>query len=167
MTKEQLMRPRYKVILDYPWCPYEVGTTLMVNDDGELYSEIFGYAASKYKVVQSIADKHPCMFRAMKWWEERKLEDMPDYVRIDKKGGFLYNGELELIKEGSIVRVGRWYLNAIEELTVVLPTKPYMHKPRIDSKKPEQFTTNIFYPEHGMSPATEEEYMEYHDKTQS
>ncbi len=66
MTVENLMMPRYKVIADYPGMDdsYEIGEVLKPAYTG-------------------IVDAYPHLFRKLNWWEERKVEDMPDYVKWD------------------------------------------------------------------------------------
>jgi hypothetical protein len=66
MTVEELLMPRYKVIADYPGMDdsYEIGEVLKPAYTG-------------------IVDAYPHLFRKLNWWEERKVEDMPDYVKWD------------------------------------------------------------------------------------
>ena len=66
MTVENLMMPRYKVIADYPGMDdsYEIGEVLKPAYTG-------------------IVDAYPHLFRKLNWWEERKVEDMPEYVKWD------------------------------------------------------------------------------------
>lgn len=42
MKIEELLRPRYKVIADYPHNPWLVGEVLFVDDKGELVGETIG-----------------------------------------------------------------------------------------------------------------------------
>ena len=64
MTVEELLMPRYKVIADYPGMDdsYEIGEVLKPAYTG-------------------IVDAYPHLFRKLNWWEERKVEDMPEYVK--------------------------------------------------------------------------------------
>jgi hypothetical protein len=69
MSYEDLMKPRYKVIADYPEPRnhpyYEVGSVIRaITKEDEEY---FG--------------KYQTLFKPLLWWEERKLEDMPEYVK--------------------------------------------------------------------------------------
>lgn len=52
MTKEELLKPRYKVIADYPGCNVEVGR-VFESEVGEYY------------------DKFPANFRRLEWWQDR------------------------------------------------------------------------------------------------
>jgi len=65
MTVEELLMPRYKVIADYPSSPYYVG---------EIKDRLGDNVAAHFA-------KYPHLFRKLNWWEERKVEDMPEYVK--------------------------------------------------------------------------------------
>ena len=66
MNTEDLMKPRYKVIADYPGNIWMVGTIMDLDMSKQLVS---------------FYDKYPHLFRKLEWWEERKIEDMPEYVK--------------------------------------------------------------------------------------
>jgi hypothetical protein len=78
---DELLKPRYKVIADYPGCPYEIGTILYVDDEGELFSPIAGYAPSIIKIMESEASKFNHFLKPLQWWEDRELDQMPRYVK--------------------------------------------------------------------------------------
>ena len=69
MTVEELLIPRYKVTADYPGMDdsYEIGEVLKPAYTG-------------------IVDAYPHLFRKLNWWEERNVEDMPEYVKIINGG---------------------------------------------------------------------------------
>jgi hypothetical protein len=73
MTPEDLLKPRYKVIADYPGCRWEVGHIIEMK-----------------RVATSVDDKYfdnyPHLFQPLKWYEERKPEDMPEYVKSERTG---------------------------------------------------------------------------------
>lgn len=75
LTKEQLIAPRYKVIADWPKSIYPVGTIINAGGRSEdlLYCDFEGPRCRDY----------PHLFRKLEWWEERKLEEMPEYVSYD------------------------------------------------------------------------------------
>jgi hypothetical protein len=69
MSNEDLMKPRYKVIADFPEPRnhpyYEVGSVIRaITKEDEEY---FG--------------KYQTLFKPLQWWEERKPEEMPEYVK--------------------------------------------------------------------------------------
>jgi len=73
MTTEELMKPRYKVIADYPKSLYHVGDILNAGGSGEdcIYCDREGPRFRHY----------PHLFKPLAWYEERKPEDMPEYVK--------------------------------------------------------------------------------------
>ena len=63
MTKEELLRPRYKVLSpSYPYCPWEVDTILHVDAEGELFHEVAGYPLPSKKVMKIIANHFTNIF---------------------------------------------------------------------------------------------------------
>jgi len=79
MTVEELLMPRYKVIADYPSSPYYVG---------EIKDRLGDNVAAHFA-------KYPHLFRKLNWWEERKVEDMPEYVKY-------HNGSISLLTKDMI-----------------------------------------------------------------
>lgn len=63
MTREELMKPRFSVIADYPGLSYNVGDIIEVltNDN--------------YGIIDMV--EYPHLFKKLKWWESRRIEDMP------------------------------------------------------------------------------------------
>jgi hypothetical protein len=106
MTKEELLKPRYKVIADYPgrWKEFEIGGIITI--DKLLNAELIGKLIypSREKLKDSLLYNKPCwisenemkiygegffklyphLFKKLEWWEERKPEELPHYV-IDKE----------------------------------------------------------------------------------
>ena len=88
MTVEELLMPRYKVIADYPHNPYKVGDLLeeFTNTAFKLTVTYNGNSMDETQAntyPASAIEKMPHLFRKLNWWEERKVEDMPDYVKWD------------------------------------------------------------------------------------
>lgn len=81
LTAEKLLKPRYKLIALYPQCQWELGEILIVESDGELYSPIGGYVQSKYIVKEKEALKYNSIFKLLDWWMDRKIEELPEYVK--------------------------------------------------------------------------------------
>ena len=74
MTAKELLKPRFKIIADYPGNDFgKIGTILnrdwtkFLNDD-ETQSPIW-----------KISD-YPHLFRKLNWWEERDVPEMPKKV---------------------------------------------------------------------------------------
>lgn len=78
LSKEQLLKPRYKVIADYPKSLYKVGDILDAGWRSEdcIYCDTEGPRWRHY----------PHLFKPLQWWEERKVEDMPQYLKGGTNG---------------------------------------------------------------------------------
>jgi len=76
MTTEQLLKPRYEVIADYPFNPYKIGDIIETIGDtmAVVYVKIIH---TKYLTDSRNLDSYPHLFRKLNWWEKRKAEDMP------------------------------------------------------------------------------------------
>ncbi len=93
MTTEELLKPRRKVIAPYPGSPFKVGDILYWHRTGEsgFGNDGFYSRSSHYEIVVTLyppgeIDTMPHLFKKLEWWEERKTEDMPEYVKThDKK----------------------------------------------------------------------------------
>ncbi len=74
MTPEELMKPRYKVIADYPKSIHQVGTIIDAGWRSEdlLYCDHDGPRCRHY----------PHLFKPLQWWQEREEKDMPEYVKL-------------------------------------------------------------------------------------
>lgn len=78
MTTEQLLIPRYKVINDWPGSPCTIGEILPSSD------------------LETVYNRYPHLFRPLQWWEERRISDLPNYIRIT----------------GDVYKVDEWLNNA-------------------------------------------------------
>lgn len=108
LSTEQLLKPRKKVMLDFPDNDYEVGQIIEFNEKNTFFTEVEDWVTDLIstkgnKVMRSIKyfEPYPLIFRDMDWHEERALEDMPEYV----KDAFGKVSELtkEMIEAGGIV----------------------------------------------------------------
>lgn len=89
MTPEELLKPRYKVIADYPGCSCEVGTILIPDESGELMNKKAGYSWSVTRVLEKDVKKFSHLVQKLEWFQERKPEEMPEYVKsIPEKKGY-------------------------------------------------------------------------------
>jgi hypothetical protein len=79
MSYEDLMKPRYKVIADYPGCPFKVGEILQKTK----------YMSGKEFVRGMLhqPDDYPANFQRLEWWQDRAETDPPEYV---KRKGIVY-----------------------------------------------------------------------------
>lgn len=89
MSTEELLKPRYKVIADYPTYTgesrkysHKKGDVIVFDTLDEVYlwkeQESDGTQCSKDHF-----DKYPAIFKKLEWWEERADEDMPEYVKVN------------------------------------------------------------------------------------
>lgn len=74
ITPEELMMPRYKVMADYPDNKNKVGDIIEVLHAG---------TKEAAELVCRWYDKFPVIYKRLEWWEERKPEEMPEYVKWD------------------------------------------------------------------------------------
>lgn len=75
MTTEELLKPRYKVIADYPFSDFKVGDILNQDKKREWLWEYNHSEISK-------PHAYPHIFKELQWWEERKENDMPEYLEV-------------------------------------------------------------------------------------
>lgn len=71
MTPEELLRPRYKVIADYPGNNMAVGKIIQFD----------WYLENQRIELCYYYNKYPHLFQPLQWWEDRKPEEMPEYVK--------------------------------------------------------------------------------------
>lgn len=97
MTPEELLIPRFKVISDYPESPFSIGDILKYNSVLDKY--IYFYEDGD---VISINPKYyPAIFKKLEWWEERNIEELPEYLQeiIDGKQVVYQVFEYDLLQE--------------------------------------------------------------------
>ncbi len=100
MTDEQrvahLMIKRVEVIAIYPNCPFEVGQVLTFSSGyprlGDIYTD--GVNGDMEYVPANDVEKSAANFRVLSWWENRTVDEMPEYVK--------YENSIEIFK------VARW-----------------------------------------------------------
>jgi len=86
MTHEELMKPRWKVIADFPGSDFPIGRIINSSDftlrtiDGKDWLE-----------TRSFDGFHPNdflhLFKPMKWWEERTEDELPKFIKYRKGPG--------------------------------------------------------------------------------
>jgi hypothetical protein len=93
MKQHELLKPRYKVTADYPFNRhFRVGDiiTLDKEEEGGLFARVpaFGSTPTYTETTDFYdyyLDYYPHIFCPLKWWEERGLYEMPDYVKFDNE----------------------------------------------------------------------------------
>lgn len=71
MTAQELLKPRFEVIADYPDSEFKVGEI----EDRDWMKYVNGEDETD-GILWKISD-FPHLFRKLNWWEHRKVEDMP------------------------------------------------------------------------------------------
>ncbi len=105
LTVEELIKPRYQVIADYPGSEFQVGYIVELKD-------IYPYSGMSFSlnggivVAPSWFDKYPHLFKKLAWYERRELRDMPDYVKVVNP-----NSLWEDTPPGCIRCVAEWKFN--------------------------------------------------------
>lgn len=93
MSVEELLKPRYKVIADYPslGSAAKFGSIIegeYVLDRGEWYP----------------MEKYPHIFKSLQWWEEREEKYMPEYVKYEN---------------GAVGKLGEKYYKGLKDCVIV------------------------------------------------
>lgn len=91
MTPEELLKPRWKVIADYPNSPFIIGQIFVIPNFDKDFTKKY-WADDK--------DKYPHLFQRLEWWEERKPDEMPEYLKC-LSPVFKWS-------KGDIIKVSKW-----------------------------------------------------------
>lgn len=83
LTKEQLLQKRFKFIIPYPGSHWEIGDIF----ESILGGDIYGAKNSPIRMMKSVLESYPEIFKELPWWSDRKPEDMPGYLRINYGNG--------------------------------------------------------------------------------
>lgn len=97
---EELLKPRYKVIADYPGSDFEVGGII----------EMIAFNVDVFK-------DFPHLFKRLEWWQERTIEEMESvkYAKVIKYRGYW--------REGDIVKIEKFVHGSV---TLAQPTGYYL-----------------------------------------
>lgn len=140
LSKEELLKPRYKVMSDWPGRKdFVVGEVVTLDKD-------FTPEYKKYEIedcqgkrvyITSFFEMFPLQFKPLPWYAEREVSEMPEYVKS---------------VEGIVYRTG-WIQGVITE-NGQQPMKMKLGNGKVDW----QVIPNImsFY-----EPATHEQYIQY------
>lgn len=146
LTKEELLKPRIKCVIDYPGNIFGVDKILQFTDKADKefsFSEEWFFIKDDVAWGKTFFDQYPLLFKKLEWYEEIKPEDMPEYVMT--KPIF----ESDNIK---YYKVSEWY----------------MYQPPIDPEEMIGFTSSDGYTigAHAVLPANESEYTAYINQKQ-
>jgi hypothetical protein len=123
------MEPRYKVLATYPGSPFSVKEVYSV---GEILQEDFAFTLPRE------IDQYPHLFYKMQWWEERKDEDLPPYLRIFDV----------------VWKVDKWAHGIVER-------QPIAYSDSEKGRKDHFLSVTWYFNKANSLPATQEEYEHY------
>lgn len=122
LTKEQLMAPRYKAtgtgINHYPGSYWEVGDIIQLTNFDRIAGKVDDYWAEdedgKHLEYESFFKAYPHLFQPLPWYAERKLEDLPEYVKVNTEATCLFLGNVLKVKLWKVNPAG-WFYCWVEE----------------------------------------------------
>lgn len=78
MTAEELLKPRFEVIAEYPNSTHRIGTVL-----AQEITDHFSFTKDGKSFTTSIKniENYPHIYRKLNWWERRNIEDMPKRLK--------------------------------------------------------------------------------------
>jgi hypothetical protein len=98
MNKDELLKPRYKVIADWPEMRDRFKNQPIIILDKE---DEEGWFTTNGFYQQIFFEKYPHLFKKLEWWEEREESDMPEYVTWNScNSGIKYVAKILEIKGG-------------------------------------------------------------------
>jgi hypothetical protein len=79
MTTQQLLKPRYEVIADYPFSPYKIGDeVIIIAKTNVVFFAKIGDVEHLSSIDLSV--NYPALFRKKGWWEGLTIETMPKKI---------------------------------------------------------------------------------------
>lgn len=80
-----LMKERYKVIAPYPGMKFKVGDIFTYDREiAQTYDQWIDQNGQEH--ITSSFPAFPHLFKRLEWWEDRKPEDMPGYLKWNDTG---------------------------------------------------------------------------------
>jgi len=106
---DDLLKPRYKVIADYPYSKFNIGDIISMTHKEDVGMGQFEWATDFIGDEEDGMERYgerefsyyPHLFKKLEWWEERDKYNMPKYVSFP-------HGHHKF-KEGEVVEVFNWY----------------------------------------------------------
>ena len=87
---EELLQPRFKVIAPYPCSIHKLEDIILT------YESAMSYAVQIDDVSEKICLKdYPHIFKKLEWFEDRKIEDLPKYLKDEFE---TYNDYYEVLQ---------------------------------------------------------------------
>ena len=140
LSKEELLKDRYMLVTPYPNCGINDGDILTKEKWSDRYhicDDSYFYRESRHGRIfnhQDVEPYSPGIFSKLKWFEERSLNQLPDYILLNNV----------------VWKIKRWEL-------YLSNWKPIAEK---NTKTIENFRIAWHFDKDKSLPATEEEYLE-------
>lgn len=122
MTPEELLQPRWKVIADFPKSSYNIGQILIpffIKDEGLQK----WYIQDDYDYSWIRIEDYPAIFKKLEWWEERDVQDLPQYIKFNDSGDIYkvieYNEYFFIIEINKNRTSSHWPLSYLRIVTPV------------------------------------------------
>lgn len=117
MGIKDLLKRRFKIIADYPSNIHKIGSIISNEEVGFI---------DKIKFYE--CEKHPHLFKELEWYEERKVEDMPNYLKHTLSDG-----------ETTYHKIIKWdglmaYEDEKQGCNLLLWSKNYNYKPATEEE---------------------------------
>lgn len=111
--KPNLMITRFKVIADYPYSIFNIGDILEIKET-KMGNFVVTYTSDDglHFTGEEVLEKYPNIFYKLKWYQERTLEDMPEYVKLTKDNTMLTRLNLKENQVYPILNKGEFEYNA-------------------------------------------------------
>jgi hypothetical protein len=170
MTTERLLLPRYEVIADFWDNPFKVGEIIEFEQESDYHDfftgELLGRDwktdflpkgnedVTRYMYNMRAFTPYPHLFKKLQWWEHRKIEEMPMYL---KETGMVDDNDNPIpdwyvkVKKHFNAGNGEWRDNSIH----IFCTED--HKDGWNKGNRSMSYSNF-------EPATEQEYLDYINK---
>jgi predicted transcriptional regulator len=112
MKIEELLQPRFKVIANFPDSTRNIGDIIYVDNKKEKYwSENYEKWLSTF----------PHLFKKLEWFEDRKIEDLPEYLKdhigVFKVLKYNLNAKVVVIQEDNLFEEFIEFINVFQPST--------------------------------------------------
>lgn len=93
LSKEELLKPRYKVIAGYPGCDFSMGGIIVldkINEDERVGKDVYYcYHAAFGLLAEFDLSPYPHLFRKLEWHQDRKPEELLGGYAKSKRMGYV------------------------------------------------------------------------------
>lgn len=127
-TPEELLRPRYKVIAEYPDCYYKIGQILTTSQEEWVSND-------NAKFAPQTVSEYPHLFKRLEWYEDRSIEDMPEYILLNTAIPKVILRVIEWGEEDGSIYACATEISKIENLWAILPVTFEEYTAYIHSQK--------------------------------